>query len=294
MTKLFQGTGVAITTPFKDGAVDYETFEQHIEFLISNQIQSLFVNGTTGEGSTLTKDEQIKLVETAVRIADKRVPVYAGSGTNDTAASIQHSLNVKKAGADGIMLITPYYNKTNQRGLIAHFNAIADAVELPVILYNVPSRTNVTIEPETVKILSDNPYIVALKDATGDMQYLEAVKSLVPEHFGLYSGNDDSFIEFLNHGGDGIISVVANAIPKEFQEIYTAYQSNPDDAGDLFAEVSPLIEALSVDINPMPIKALITYLGFADGSLRLPLVPLTPHETKAIIHVYEQIKDGIL
>ncbi|TDM13282.1 4-hydroxy-tetrahydrodipicolinate synthase [Macrococcus lamae] len=294
MSKLFQGTGVAITTPFNNGTVDYETFERHIEFLLNNQVKSLFINGTTGEGSTLTKEEQIKLVETAVNVTNKRVPVYVGSGTNDTAASIQHSLNVKAAGADGIMLITPYYNKTNQRGLIAHFTAIANAVELPVILYNVPSRTNMTIEPETVKQLAENPYIVALKDATGDMKYVETVKSLVPEHFALYSGNDDSFIEFLNRGGDGIISVAANAIPYEFQEIYDAYQKNPDQAGDLFAEISPLIEALNIDINPMPIKALVTYLGYADGSLRLPLVALPPHETKAIIHVYQQIKDGIL
>ncbi|UTH12802.1 4-hydroxy-tetrahydrodipicolinate synthase [Macrococcus equipercicus] len=294
MSKLFHGTAVAITTPFKEGVVDYDTFERHIEFLLTNDIKALFVNGTTGEGSTLTKEEQIRLVETAVKVTAGRVPVYVGSGTNDTQASIQQSLNVKAAGADGIMLITPYYNKTNQRGLIAHFTAIADAVELPVILYNVPSRTNVTIEPETVKELAAHPHIAALKDATGDMQYFEAVKSLVPDDFALYSGNDDSFIEFLDHGGDGIISVAANAVPKEFQTIYEVYQQDPSQAGDLYAGVSPLIEALNIDINPMPIKALVTYLGFADGSLRLPLVALPPHETKAVIHMYQQLKDGIL
>ncbi|KAA1040254.1 4-hydroxy-tetrahydrodipicolinate synthase [Macrococcus equipercicus] len=294
MSKLFHGTAVAITTPFKEGVVDYDTFERHIEFLLTNDIKALFVNGTTGEGSTLTKEEQIRLVETAVKVTAGRVPVYVGSGTNDTQASIQQSLNVKAAGADGIMLITPYYNKTNQRGLIAHFTAIADAVELPVILYNVPSRTNVTIEPETVKELAAHPHIAALKDATGDMQYFEAVKSLVPDDFALYSGNDDSFIEFLDHGGDGIISVAANAVPKEFQTIYEVYQQDPSQAGDMYAGVSPLIEALNIDINPMPIKALVTYLGFADGSLRLPLVALPPHETKAVIHMYQQLKDGIL
>ncbi|TDM02443.1 4-hydroxy-tetrahydrodipicolinate synthase [Macrococcus carouselicus] len=284
---LFTGTAVAITTPFKDGAVDYGTFERHVDFLINNGMQSIFVNGTTGEGSTLNEDEKLKLVECAVKISDGRVPIIVGTGTNNTALSIEHSLKVKEAGADAIMLITPYYNKTNQRGLIAHFTAIADAVELPVVLYNVPSRTNLTIEPGTVKTLAENDYIVALKDATGDMRYLEQVKSLVPEGFAIYSGNDDSIIPFYERGGDGVISVVANAVPAEFQTIYEAYATNPEEAQRLFDKVRPLIDALAVDVNPMPIKALVTELGFADGEVRLPLVPLEEADSKVIHEAYK-------
>lgn len=292
MTKLFTGTGVAITTPFKNGEVDYKTFERHIEFLIDQHIDAIFVNGTTGEATTLTEEEKLKLIELAVNTAAGRVPVIAGTGSNNTQASIDHSLKAKSLGIDGIMLITPYYNKANQRGLIAHFTAIADAVNLPVVLYNVPARTNVTIEPETVKTLSEHPSIVALKDATNDIQYMKAVKGLVSDGFALYSGNDDSIIPFYEAGGDGVISVIANAIPDEFQQIYKTYQKDPNHAGDLFAAISPLIESLAVDINPMPIKALVSHLGYANGELRLPLVPILPHEEEAIINVYEQFKGG--
>ncbi|TDL98084.1 4-hydroxy-tetrahydrodipicolinate synthase [Macrococcus brunensis] len=287
---LFRGTAVAITTPFKEGAVDYETFERHVEFLIDNGMQSIFVNGTTGEGSTLNEEEKLKLVELAVKVSDGRVPIIVGTGSNNTAATIEHSLKVKEAGADAIMLITPYYNKTNQRGLIAHFTAIADAVELPVVLYNVPARTNMTIEPETVKILGENKYIVALKDATGDMNYLEQVKELGMEDFALYSGNDDSIIPFYERGGDGVISVVANAVPAEFQAIYETYASDPAEAQRLFDKVSPLIDALGIDVNPMPIKALVTELGYANGEVRLPLVPLEAADSKVIHEAYKAYK----
>lgn len=290
MAKLFTGTGVAITTPFNNGAVDYETYARHIEFLIDQKIDALFVNGTTGEATTLTEEEKLKLIEIAVKTTDGRIPVIAGTGSNNTQASIDHSLRAKELGIDGIMLITPYYNKANQRGLIAHFTAIADAVNLPVVLYNVPARTNVTIEPETVKLLAEHPSIVALKDATNDIQYMRAVKEAVDDHFALYCGNDESIIPFYEAGGDGVVSVIANAIPLEFQQIYTAYQNNPEEAGDLFAAVSPLIESLAVDINPMPIKALMSHIGYANGELRLPLVPVLPHVAEAIINVYEQFK----
>ncbi|GGB07125.1 4-hydroxy-tetrahydrodipicolinate synthase [Macrococcus hajekii] len=287
---LFTGTAVAVTTPFKEGEVDYTTFEKHIEFLIDNGMQSIFVNGTTGEGSTLTEEEKLELVRLAVRVSDGRVPIVVGTGTNNTAASIEHSLKVKEADADAIMLITPYYNKTNQRGLLAHFTAIAEAVQLPVVLYNVPARTNMTIEPETIKILAEHPYIVALKDATGDMEYLKQVRAIVSTDFTLYSGNDDSIIPFYERGGDGVISVVANAVPAEFQAIYETYASDPQEAERLFNKVSPLIDALGVDVNPMPIKALVTELGFANGEVRLPLVPLEEEDSKVIHEAYQAYK----
>ncbi|MGK0554064.1 4-hydroxy-tetrahydrodipicolinate synthase [Macrococcus capreoli] len=290
----FNGTAVAITTPFLNYEVDYATFERHIQFLIDNDIQAIFVNGTTGEGSTLTEEEKLKLVEIAVRTANKRVPIIVGTGTNNTQATIDHSLKVKALGADGIMLITPYYNKTNQRGLIEHFTTIADKVQLPVVLYNVPSRTNMTIEPETVEILAQHPYIYALKDATGDLDYTRAVKSRVPEAFKLYCGNDDIIIPFYAAGGDGVISVIANAIPKEFQQIYTTFKTEQSLAEQQFNAINPLLNALSVDINPMPIKALVTQIGFANGELRLPLVPLLDEEQQHIQSVYQQFKSQVI
>jgi len=291
---LFTGTAVAITTPFKENAVDYETFERHVEFLIANGMQSIFVNGTTGEGSTLNEEEKLNLVKLAVKVAAGRVPIVVGTGSNNTAASIEHSLKAKEAGADAIMLITPYYNKTNQRGLIAHFTAIADAVELPVVLYNVPARTNMTIEPETVVTLAAHPHIVALKDATGDMSYLEQVRAGVSDGFALYSGNDDSIIPFYARGGDGVISVVANAVPAEFQKIYKTYAADPQEAERLFNQVSPLIDALGVDVNPMPIKALVTELGYANGEVRLPLVPLEQVDSEVIYEAYKKYKGEVL
>ncbi|WP_414053728.1 4-hydroxy-tetrahydrodipicolinate synthase [Macrococcus equi] len=290
----FNGTAVAITTPFLNYEVDYATFERHIQFLIDNDIQAIFVNGTTGEGSTLTEEEKLKLVEIAVRTANKRVPIIVGTGTNNTQATIDHSLKVKALGADGIMLITPYYNKTNQRGLIQHITTIADKVQLPVVLYNVPSRTNMTIEPETVEILAQHPYIYALKDATGDLDYTLAVKSHVPQAFKLYCGNDDIIIPFYAAGGDGVISVIANAIPKEFQQIYTTFKTEKSLAEQQFNAIYPLLNALSIDINPMPIKALVTQIGFANGELRLPLVPLLDEEQQHIQSVYQQFKSQVI
>jgi len=290
MNPLFRGTAVAITTPFKNEAVDYDTYERHVNFLIDNGIQALFVNGTTGEGSTLTEEEKLNLIRLSVKVANGRVPIIANTGTNDTKASLEHSLKAKEAGADAIMLITPYYNKTNQRGLIKHFTKIADAVELPVVLYNVPSRTNMTIEANTLVDLAKNPYIIALKDATGDMDYLVRCKQLLPNDFSIYSGNDDAILPFYERGGDGVISVIANATPREFQDIYETYQTNTETATKLFKEIEPLIRSLSVDVNPMPIKALVNHMGYAADEVRLPLVELELNEREPIIKTYQAFK----
>lgn len=290
MTQLFKGSAVAVTTPFSHGEVDYDTFERHVNFLIDEGAQALFVNGTTGEGSTLTEEERLNLIRLSVKASDGRVPIIANTGTNDTKASLSHSLKAKEAGANAIMLITPYYNKTSQRGLIKHFNLIADAVELPVVLYNVPSRTNMTIDVETLVELAKNPYIVALKDATGEMDCLSQCKMRLPNNFSIYSGNDDAIIPFFEHGGDGVISVIANATPKEFQDIYTTYQTNPKEAKDLFEKIKPLINSLSIDINPMPIKALVNYVGYAENEVRLPLVELEEDVRQPIIQAYQEFK----
>lgn len=292
MTHLFEGVGVALTTPFTNNKVNLEALKAHVNFLLENNAQAIIVNGTTAESPTLTTDEKERILKTVIDLVDKRVPVIAGTGTNDTEKSIQASIQAKALGADAIMLITPYYNKTNQRGLVKHFEAIADAVKLPVVLYNVPSRTNMTIEPETVEILSQHPYIVALKDATNDFEYLEEVKKRIDTNvFALYSGNDDNVVEYYQRGGQGVISVIANVIPKEFQALFDAQQSGLD-IQDRFKPIGTLLSALSVDINPIPIKALTSYLGFGTYELRLPLVSLEDTDTKVLREAYDTFKAG--
>ncbi|WP_256089534.1 4-hydroxy-tetrahydrodipicolinate synthase [Staphylococcus aureus] len=292
MTHLFEGVGVALTTPFTNNKVNLEALKAHVNFLLENNAQAIIVNGTTAESPTLTTDEKGRILKTVIDLVDKRVPVIAGTGTNDTEKSIQASIQAKALGADAIMLITPYYNKTNQRGLVKHFEAITDAVKLPVVLYNVPSRTNMTIEPETVEILSQHPYIVALKDATNDFEYLEEVKKRIDTNsFALYSGNDDNVVEYYQRGGQGVISVIANVIPKEFQALYDAQQSGLD-IQDQFKPIGTLLSALSVDINPIPIKALTSYLEFGNYELRLPLVSLEDTDTKVLREAYDTFKAG--
>ncbi|HDP6036364.1 TPA: 4-hydroxy-tetrahydrodipicolinate synthase [Staphylococcus aureus] len=292
MTHLFEGVGVALTTPFTNNKVNLEALKAHVNFLLENNAQAIIVNGTTAEIPTLTTDEKERILKTVIDLVDKRVPVIAGTGTNDTEKSIQASIQAKALGADAIMLITPYYNKTNQRGLVKHFEAITDAVKLPVVLYNVPSRTNMTIEPETVEILSQHPYIVALKDATNDFEYLEEVKKRIDTNsFALYSGNDDNVVEYYQRGGQGVISVIANVIPKEFQALYDAQQSGLD-IQDQFKPIGTLLSALSVDINPIPIKALTSYLEFGNYELRLPLVSLEDTDTKVLREAYDTFKAG--
>ncbi|EIA5727199.1 4-hydroxy-tetrahydrodipicolinate synthase [Staphylococcus pseudintermedius] len=290
MSHIFEGTGVALITPFSNGEVDYEAIKRQVHFLIDNHIQSIVVNGTTAENPTLTDEEKDRILTTVIEENAQRVSIIVGTGTNNTQKSIEASLRAKALGADAIMLITPYYLKTSQRGLVAHFEAIANATELPVVLYNVPSRTNSTIEVDTVVRLSENPYIVALKDATNDFNYLaELQQRLDTDKFALYSGNDDNIVSYYEQGGHGVISVVANVIPNEFQQIYT----NVKDRVARFEPIATLLDAMSVDINPIPIKYLAALEGFGQYEVRLPLVPLNNEEQQQLKAVYHQFKAGV-
>ncbi|EOD5399444.1 4-hydroxy-tetrahydrodipicolinate synthase [Staphylococcus pseudintermedius] len=290
MSHIFEGTGVALITPFSNGEVDYEAIKRQVHFLIDNHIQSIVVNGTTAENPTLTDEEKDRILTTVIEENAQRVPIIVGTGTNNTQKSIEASLRAKALGADAIMLITPYYLKTSQRGLVAHFEAIANATELPVVLYNVPSRTNSTIEVDTVVRLSENPYIVALKDATNDFNYLaELQQRLDTDKFALYSGKDDNIVSYYEQGGHGVISVVANVIPNEFQQIYT----NVKDRVARFEPIATLLDAMSVDINPIPIKYLAALEGFGQYEVRLPLVPLNNEEQQQLKAVYHQFKAGV-
>ncbi|HEC2216072.1 TPA: 4-hydroxy-tetrahydrodipicolinate synthase [Staphylococcus delphini] len=290
MSHIFEGTGVALITPFSNGEVDYDAIKRQVQFLIDNGIQSIVVNGTTAENPTLTDEEKDRILTTVIEENAQRVPIIVGTGTNNTQKSIEASLRAKALGADAIMLITPYYLKTSQRGLVAHFEAIANATELPVVLYNVPSRTNSTIEVDTVVRLSTHPYIVALKDATDDFNYLAELQQRIDtDKFALYSGNDDNIVSYYEQGGHGVISVVANVIPNEFQQIYT----NVKDRAARFEPIATLLDAMRIDINPIPIKYLAALEGFGQYEVRLPLVPLNDEEQQQLKAVYQQFKAGV-
>lgn len=292
MGHIFEGVGVALATPFTHNEVDFDALRRHVKYLLDNNAKSIVVNGTTAENPTLTDEEKDQILEVVVNVVDGRVPVIAGTGTNNTQKSIQASERAREIGADAIMLITPYYNKTNQRGLIAHFTTIADAVKLPVVLYNVPSRTNMTIDAETVETLSENEYIVALKDATNDFDYLEDLKQrLNLDEFALYSGNDDNIVDYFNQGGHGVISVVANVIPNAFQSLYDAKQ-NGENIQSQFHPIQTLLDALAVDVNPIPVKALTAVEGFGNYEVRLPLVTLEDSDRQKLEQAYEQFKAG--
>ncbi|MBU8679511.1 4-hydroxy-tetrahydrodipicolinate synthase [Staphylococcus saprophyticus] len=292
MGHIFEGVGVALATPFTHNEVDFDALRRHVKYLLDNNAKSIVVNGTTAENPTLTDEEKDQILEVVVNVVDGRVPVIAGTGTNNTQKSIQASVRAREIGADAIMLITPYYNKTNQRGLIAHFTTIADAVKLPVVLYNVPSRTNMTIDAETVETLSENEYIVALKDATNDFDYLEDLKQrLNLDEFALYSGNDDNIVDYFNQGGHGVISVAANVIPNAFQSLYDAKQ-NDENIQSQFQPIQTLLDALAVDVNPIPVKALTAVEGFGNYEVRLPLVTLEDSDRQKLEQAYEQFKVG--
>lgn len=281
MSHIFTGVGVALTTPFKNDQVDIKQLRRHVNFLVDEGVQAIIVNGTTAESSTLTSEEQELILKTVIEESDNRVKVVANSGNNNTASSIQNAIKAEALGADAVMLITPYYNKTSQRGLIKHFETITNEIKLPVILYNVPSRTGMTIEMDTLVKLSQNSQIVALKDATGDLEYFKEAKSKIDDSFAFYSGNDDNVQQFYEYGGDGVISVVANVIPKDFQLIF----SNPNNS---YTPLFNFVDSLSVDVNPIPIKALTSHIGFGSHDVRLPLIPLEDEQEQELISAYEE------
>lgn len=274
--RLFSGAATALVTPFcADGTLDLAGLETLIEFQVENGIQAIVVSGTTGEGSTLTFEEFSALVRAAVRFARGRVPIIAGTGTNNTQRSVMLSKEAEQCGADGLLLVTPYYNKTTQEGLIQHYLEILKHAEIPAILYNVPSRTGLSIEPKTAAILSVHPNVVGIKEASGNISLIADFISLCPE-LPLYSGNDDQILPTLSLGGCGVISVLSNIAPQEVQRIYTLYeQGKTVGAAALQLRLLPLIRALFSQVNPIPIKCAMRLQGLPCGDPRLPLVPCT-------------------
>lgn len=269
---IFKGSGVALITPFKDGRIDYDALEHLIEWHIESGTDALIICGTTGEASTLSPVEKLSLVEFAVKKVDGRLPVIAGSGSNDTSHALYLSKEMEYVGADGLLIVTPYYNKATQSGLIKHYTTIADYVNIPIILYSVKSRTGLNITPDTVKKLKKHPKICGIKEASGDISQIAQIAALTDANFALYSGNDDHTIPVMSLGGIGCISTVANIIPKEYHQMTSDYlKGKHKSAAKMQLAMLPLIHAVFAEVNPIPIKAALNMMGLISKEYRLPL-----------------------
>ncbi len=279
---VFMGAATAIITPFKDGQVDYGAFGRLIDWQISEGISAIVAAGTTGEGSTLTDAEHREVIRFAVERAAGRVPVVAGTGSNDTAYAIELTKFACEAGADAVLLVTPYYNKATQKGLIKSFTAVADVSEKPVILYNVPSRTGCNILPETAYELSKHPNISGIKEASGDLAQVAEIAALCGDSLDIYSGNDNEIVPVLSLGGKGVISVLSNLMPAATDKMCRDYFSgNVEEARRAQLKLLPLINALFCEVNPIPVKAAMAEMGYGENELRLPLTKMeVAHEAK--------------
>ncbi|MBQ9589135.1 MAG: 4-hydroxy-tetrahydrodipicolinate synthase [Butyrivibrio sp.] len=279
---IFKGAGVAIATPFLDnGEVNYDEFERFIEFQIQNGTDAIIVCGTTGEAATMTEAEHMEVVKFCIEKVNKRIPVIAGTGSNCTKTAVELSKLAEEYGADGVLLVTPYYNKATQEGLYAHFSAVADAINIPIILYNVPSRTGCNIQPETaVRLCREKKNIVGIKDATGNIAQTSRMMQLADGCIDLYSGNDDEIVPIMAVGGLGVISVLSNVAPKETHEIcQKCLDGDFAGARELQFKALPLVKALFSEVNPIPVKSALEMIGFKAGPLRLPLTKMeTAHE----------------
>lgn len=286
---IFKGSGVAIVTPFyEDGSINFEQFERNLEWQIQQGTDAIIVCGTTGESSTMTNEEHRQVIQFAVEKISGRIPVIAGTGGNDTAYAVELSQYAESVGADGLLVINPYYNKSTQRGIVAHFQKIADAVSTPILIYNVPGRTGMNIIPETLQELAKHKNIVGIKEASGDISQIADIATLCGPDFAIYSGNDDQVVPILSLGGVGVISVSANIIPKDVHDMVENYlEGDVKKSLAIQLKTNKLNHALFCETNPIPVKTAMNLLGFHAGPLRLPLVDM---ETKNV----EILKQALL
>lgn len=272
---LFKGAGTAVATPFDETGVNIKELRKFLEFQIENEIDALIVCGTTGESSTMTKDEKIQVIKCAVEVSNGRVPIIAGTGSNNTLQAIEMSKIAQDLGADGVLVVTPYYNKTTQTGLIAHYKAIANGISIPIILYNVPSRTGLNINPETCWELSKVDNIVAIKEASGDLSQVAKIAHLCGDNLHIYSGNDDQTIPICSLGGLGVISVLSNIKPKYTHDmVWDFLNGDIENSRKKQLDCIPLITSLFSEVNPIPVKTAVNAMGFEFGIPRLPLVEM--------------------
>lgn len=281
---VFKGAATALVTPMNaDFSVNFDRLTSLVDEQITSGIDALVICGTTGEKSTLNYQEHIQVIETAVKAANGRVPIIAGAGSNDTVYSVGLCNDAIAVGADALLMVTPYYNKTSQKGLIAHYTYVADRVDAPIILYNVPSRTGVNIQAETYKELAKHPNIVATKEASGDISAIAKIRHLCGDDLMLYSGNDDQIVPLMSLGGIGVISVLSNVLPKETHDMCAAYfAGDVKKAADMQLQFIPLINALFSDVNPIPVKEAMELLGKQTGPCRLPLVAMSDDKHAAL------------
>ncbi len=281
---VFTGAGIAIVTPMNaDGSINYEQFGKNIDFQVENGTDCILVCGTTGEASTMTDEEHIECIRFAVERVNHRIPVMAGTGSNDTNYAIKLSQEAEKLGADCVLVVTPYYNKTSQKGLIAHFTAIADSVNIPVILYNIPPRTNINISIDTFVELSKHPNIVGVKEAGGSVTYAAKIIEACGDDLYVYSGDDALTVPMMSVGAKGVISVLSNIMPKETHEIcQLCLDNNFAEAGKLQLKYLEMIDNLFCDVNPIPIKEAMNIMGMNAGTLRLPLIETDDSKKKII------------
>ncbi len=274
---LFKGSGVAIITPFKDGGVDFDSLGELLEWHVAEGTDAIVICGTTGEASTMHDEEHLATIEYTIKKIAGRIPVIAGTGSNYTDHAIDLSQAAEKMGVDGLLHVTPYYNKGTQTGLMRHFTAIADSVNVPILLYNVPSRTGMNISPKTVAELAKHKNIVGIKEASGDLAQVAEISRLTPDDFDIYSGNDDTVVPLLSVGGTGVISVIANILPKAAHDMVMKYH-NGDTAGScaMQLELKPLIDSMFIETNPIPVKTAVNLIGRNGGDLRLPLCEMEP------------------
>ena len=285
---LFEGSAVALVTPYKNGRVNYRKLEELINFQIENGTDAIVVCGTTGEASTMSDGVQINVIKQAVKFANGRVPIIAGAGSNDTHHGVKLSIMAQDAGADALLSVTPYYNKTTQKGLIEHYCAIADNVDIPIILYNVKSRTGMNIAPETVKKLSAHPNICGIKECNFDQ--VAKIRNLCGDDFAIYSGEDGLVVPLLSLGGNGVISVVANVVPNKMSEMVHSYlEGSVKKATKLQLHLMELVDALFMEVNPIPVKTAMNLMNMDVGNCIAPLTTMEPqnfHKLKHVLYNY--------
>lgn len=290
---IFKGCGTAIATPFTKTGVNFDEFGKLIEEQIENKVDGLIVCGTTGEASTMSIEERKETIKFAIEKVNKRIPVVVGTGSNCTASAIEMTKFAESAGADGALVVTPYYNKTTQAGLIAHFKAIANSTNLPIILYSVPSRTGVNIMPATCKKLSEVKNIVAIKEASGNISQIAEIANLCKDKLHIYSGNDDQIVPILSLGGIGVISVLSNIMPKYTHDmVQNFFDGKIEESRKMQLDAIDLIKALFSEVNPIPVKEALNLLGYKFGEPRLPLVPMSK-DARCVLEE-EMKKMGIL
>lgn len=285
---LFKGSGVAIVTPFDDDGINFNRLGELIEWHISQNTDAIIICGTTGESSTMSEEEKKSAIKFTVEKVNGRIPVIAGTGSNNTKHAIELSKYAEEVGSDALLIVTPYYNKTTQKGLIEHYKTVANNVNIPIIVYNVPGRTGLNVLPATLKELAKHPNIKAVKEASGNISQVAEIARLCSEDFYIYSGNDDMVVPLLSLGGKGVISVVANILPKDTHNMVIDFlNGNIEDAKNLQLKMKGLIDALFIETNPIPIKTAMNLLGMDVGKLRLPLTSMTEKNLNTLIKEME-------